>query len=1192
MTNEPTGKKQPKTFAEKELETLKFWEENKIFEKSLSKESPRGDFIFYDGPPFATGEPHYGHILAGTIKDVIPRFKTMQGYRAPRRWGWDCHGLPVENLIEKELGLKSKKDIEQIGVANFNEAARGSVMRYADIWKRVISRMGRWVDMEDDYKTMDTSYTESIWWAFKKLHERGLIYEGFKSMHLCPRCGTTLSNFEVSQGYKDIKDISVYVKFEAEKGEAGFIKTLPGEQIYLLVWTTTPWTLPGNVALAVNPDLTYAATRFNNNIYVLAKDRLEALSPVLPAGAGLSMQEFSGKKLLGLRYKPVFDYFQNARLPKIENAWKVQEADFVSAADGTGIVHIAPAFGEDDLELARKKELPVVSHVASDGRFTPDVKEFAGLSAKPKGDHTSTDKKIIESLERKNLLLSQKEITHSYPHCWRCDTPLLNYASASWFVKVSAIRDKLIEENKKIHWVPREVGEARFDNWLSGARDWAISRSRYWGAPIPVWKCDSCAKIKIIGGIGEIADVSKPRNEYVAVRHGEAENNAKGILNLDPSVENPLTEKGRSQAVAAGQELKKEKFDLIFCSPFQRTRETAEIIAEEIGFPKDRIAADERLREIVAPLFDGKASSSYAAAATRLQKFEAIPGGGENYSDIQIRAGKFLSDMERRYEGKKILIVSHEATIWLMESASKGYDPTEAAALWKGKDEYVKNAGILRIYFSSIPRNQKYRIDLHRPFIDSVVYPCGCGGQMRRIPEVFDCWFESGSMPFASNHYPFENLDTFDPEARKMLLHSPRGYPADFIAEGLDQTRGWFYSMLVLGTALFGHAPFKNVVVNGLILATDGRKMSKRLANYPEPSLIADKYGADSLRYYLLSSAVVSGEELRFNEKGLDEIQKKLVGRLENVVSFYELYANTQNSLAPRGAGNEQSNNVLDVWIEARLAECIKEVTSGLEKYEINRAARPLADFVDDLSTWYLRRSRDRFKGDNPEDNHFARKTTRNVLLEFSKILAPFMPFLAERVFRSFASHDLARGSESVHLQDWPLAGEISKEQADVLSKMRQVREFVSAGLLLRSNAGMKIRQPLGKMTVNADLSIPYLSLIQDELNVKSASFIGGQEEKTLLDTTLTPELVEEGTVRELLRAIQDLRKRAGLKPGQMVSLIVDTAESGQSVISRNANVIKKVASLEDIAFEPVASVEAVTVGGWDLGLKIKSCSK
>ncbi len=1177
--NEEQKKPEENKVARREQAVLSFWDERQIFKKSLEKEAPQGEFVFYDGPPFATGLPHYGHILAGTIKDVIPRFKTMQGYRVRRRWGWDCHGLPVENIVEKELGLRAKKDIEAFGIEKFNETARRAVMRFAEDWKKIVPRLGRWVDMENDYRTMDCPYTESVWWAFKTLHEKELVYEGFKSMQICPRCETTLSNFEVSQGYKDITDLSVYAKFKILDSK------FPNS--YFIAWTTTPWTLPGNAALAVNPAIKYVLVQASNGRYILAGDRV---SKLFTSETVKIEREFKGKELVGLSYEPSFDYYVNdEKLKNRENAWKVYSADFVKTDEGTGIVHIAPAFGEDDMEFGKKYNLPFIQHVKMDGTFKPEVKEFAGLPVKPKDDniagveHQQTDILIIKYLAARGLLFAKERITHSYPHCWRCDTPLLNYAASSWFVPVSQFKNKLVKENKKITWVPPEIGEGRFGKWLEGARDWAISRSRFWGAPIPVWKCEQCAENKVIGSIEEIKSNQKKRNEYFVMRHGESDTNTKRILSSRPLEPHHITGNGREQVKKAAEYLQDKNIDYIFISPFTRTRETADIIIEALGVPDTHVFEDKRLEEIKVGIFDGKPIDDYHAFFQKdEERFVKAPLGGEDYNATKSRLGSFLYDVDQRLEGKKILIITHQTPAWLLFAAARALKPTEAVEQRVKEKLFLENAEIKKLDFVPLPHNADYELDLHRPYIDEIGFECAaCGRRMRRVPDVFDCWFESGSMPYAEVHYPFENREMFDPSSN--LLRSSKGYPSDFIAEGVDQTRGWFYSLLVLSTALFGHAAYKRVVVNGTVLAEDGQKMAKRLQNYPDPMTVVEKYGADALRFYLLSSPVVHGEDLRFSERGVQETLNKVLTRLDNVLSFYLLYANRK---VERLEIKVEKENILDQWIVARLEELTEEVTANLEKYELDRASRPIADFVDDLSTWYLRRSRDRFKGDDETDKNAALETTRFVLVELSKLMAPFVPFFAEYVYGSVKGE-----KESVHLEEWPkgIDSRSTKHDLGIIEKMREVRKIVSLGLEERAKAGMKVRQPLAVLRFKLKderlkLEENLLLLIRDEVNVKDVvedQKIKGDVE---LDTVLTPELKEEGRVREFIRTIQELRKNAGLTISDLAELTVDTGEQGKAFIEKNKILISKVTLLKNITF---GSVEGEEVKIEDLGFRL-----
>jgi len=914
------------SFSQMEEEILDFWDKSNTFQRSVDKEAPNGDFVFYDGPPFATGLPHYGHLVGNIIKDVVPRYWTMKGYRVERKWGWDCHGLPLENLAEEELGLQTKRDIEDKGIEKFNEYCRSMVLRYSEEWQKIIRRLARWVDMENSYRTMDADYMESIWWVFQRLWQKDLIYKGYKSMHICPRCGTTLSNFEVGLGYKDIKDISATARFELEDES----------DAHLLAWTTTPWTLIGNVALAVGEDIDYVkfslrnSSRFPEGKYIASREYLNNFQENLNDGEIEKIEDLKGRDLVGKRYEPLFPYYaQGESIDDRENGWQVYAADFVTTDEGTGIVHIAPAFGEDDMNLGREKRLPFVQHVDGEGRFKPEVKDLAGLEAKPKDDHQATDIEIIKYLAHNGLLFHKEKYEHSYPHCWRCDTPLLNYATDSWFVEVSKFRDELVGNNQNVHWIPAHLKDGRFGKWLEQARDWAISRDRYWGAPLPVWECDSCGERKVVGSRQELEDLS----------------------------------------------------------------------------------------------------------------------------------------------GEKVE-------------------------------------------------------DLHKHIVDGISFACDkCRGQMKRIPEVLDCWFESGAMPYGQFHYPFENKDKFE-----------NNFPAEFVAEGVDQTRGWFYTLMVLSTALFQSEAFKNVVTNGIVLAEDGAKMSKSKKNYPDPVFVFDAYSVDATRYYLLSSPVVTGESLNFSEDGVKEVLRKTTMTLWNVYKFYSLFAEEEQVEAKPGEAN-----ILDKWIAARLNQLIREVTTNMDAYLLPRAVRPVGEFIDDLSTWYVRRSRDRFKGEDKKDKQEALQTTKYILVELSRIMAPFMPFIAEQLWQKLSRNDFADGEQSVHLQEWPRSGSANQE---VLDKMRQVRQVVELGLAQRDEAGIKVRQPLGEARIkNQELSEEYLELIKDELNVKKVEFGPDQEEEVILETELTPELIREGIKRELVRFVNNMRKNSGLTLGDSITIFWESED-------------------------------------------------
>lgn len=899
--------------AKREEAVLAFWERERIFEKSLEKKSPKGEYVFYDGPPFATGTPHYGHIVASVIKDAVPRYQTMRGYHVPRVWGWDCHGLPIENIVEKELGFKHKKDIKEYGIKNFNDRCREQVLTYVDYWKTFIPRIGRWADMEHAYRTMDMPFMESVWWVFKTIYDKGLVYEDYRAMHICPRCETTLSQQEVSEGYKDVKDISVTVKFKLKNPE----KIGLSGDVYMLAWTTTPWTLPGNVALAVGKDIEYVVAHKNGEMeqYIVANERKEEVFETFNAPWSTEESTLKGSDLVGLEYEPPFDYYiKDTTLKNHENGWKVYAADFVTAESGTGIAHEAPAFGADDWELSKKVNLPFVQHVNGDGTMKSEVTAFAGMEVKPKSDddkvRLGTDIAVLKYLQEHGTFFSKENITHSYPHCWRCDTPLLNYATSSWFVSVTKIKDNLLANAKNISWSPEHIKEGRWGKWLEGARDWSISRQRFWASAIPMWRCESCKEVRVFGGAAEL----------------------------------------------------------------------------------------------------------------------------EEASGVTIT-------------------------------------------------------------------------DLHKHIVDEVTVPCACGGEMHRIPDVLDTWFDSGSMPYGEKHYPFEDKDKFDAQ-----------FPAQFIAEGIDQTRAWFYYLHVLGGALFQKNAFQNVIVNGIVLAEDGKKMSKRLQNYPDPMAIVEKYGADALRLYLLSSPVMQAENLAFSEAGVDEVAKKNIGRLSNVLAFYKLYED--------GTGRaDTSTNVLDRWVLARLDELLVETTKGYDAYKLDEATRPLALFIDDLSVWYVRRSRDRFKEEGA-DKQSALATLRYVLHRLATVMAPTMPFIAEEVFLGVREES---DPESVHLVEWPESSGAS--DAELVTEMAHVRAVVSEALMLRQKAGIKVRQPLARLTVSEAIPDLLKIFVLDELNVKD--IIEGGE--LMLDTVLTSELVKEGDEREMASAVAQARKAENLQPSDVV---------------------------------------------------------
>ncbi|MBI5221283.1 MAG: isoleucine--tRNA ligase [Candidatus Magasanikbacteria bacterium] len=960
-----------------EQEILKYWDDKKIFEKSVFERPENKPYIFYDGPPFATGLPHYGHIVASLMKDTVPRYYTMRGFRVDRKWGWDCHGLPVENIIEKELNLNSKKDIENFGVDKFNEACRATVLKYVQEWKKTVRRTGRWVDMENDYKTMDVSYMESVWWVFKELYKKNLLYKGHKAMHVCTRCVTPLSNFEVTQGYKDVKDLTVTAKFKLNNAKEKF--GVDGD-VFVLAWTTTPWTLPGNVLLAVNKEVDYVVAKIENENFILSKDRVET---VLKDKNFSVVKELKGADLVGLTYEPLFPYFKDS-----QNSFRVVEADFVTTTEGTGIVHIAPAFGDEDYQIGKREGIPLVQHVTMDGHFIEEVEDFAGHEVKPANEPTATDVEIIKWLAANNKLFSKLKIEHSYPHCWRCDTPLLSYATNSWFVKVTEIKEQLLKNNQQINWVPEHIKDGRFGLWLEGARDWAVSRNRFWGDPLPVWESADGDTI-CVGSVAELEELS----------------------------------------------------------------------------------------------------------------------------------------------GVKVN-------------------------------------------------------DLHKHVIDKIEIKKD-GKVYQRVPEVLDCWFESGSMPYGQMHYPFENKNKFEV-----------GFPAEFIAEGQDQTRGWFYTLHILATALtLGDKPsipkeasvpaFRNVIVNGIVLAEDGKKMSKRLKNYPEPDILLEKYGADAVRYYLITSPVMESEALNFSETGVREMYGKVVNTLWNVVEFYQMYpvANAENLV---------SDQVLDQWILAKLNELIKSVTVGMEEYRLAAASRPIVEFITELSQWYVRRSRDRFKGEDQSDKAKASATLKEVLLILSKVMAPFTPFIAEKIYLVLGGQ-----LESVHLEMWPDYKE-EKYHNSVLEHMAKARQLVEMGLALRNENKLKVRQPLHELKMSYEhFSAQILEMMADELNVKKVSYAEAVVEagwvakedgknKVWLNTVVDEQLKKEGLAREIIRTINQMRKEQRLTINDQVKIMYATEDKNLvSVFEMFDLQIKSAVLAVEIQKESDLEVGVSEIDGQEVKLEI-----
>ena len=1142
-----------------EEKVLKFWNKKNIFQKSLNKNQGNEEFVFFDGPPYATGLPHYGHLLPGTMKDVIPRYKTMKGFHVPRQWGWDCHGLPIENLIQKELNLPTKQDIVEYGIEKFNQAARNSVLRYEKDWKQSIPRVGRFVDMDNPYKTMDLEYMESVWAVFKNLQEKGLVYKGYKSMMVSPPLETVLSNQEVNMGgYKDITDISVYANFTLTSG--------PYKGANMIAWTTTPWTLPGNVLLAVGEYIKYSLVVFEDQKFFVASNLVEKVFE----GKEYKVENTAqGKDLVDATYEPVFPIYKNHA-----NAFRVVHGDFVTTEDGTGIVHIAPGFGQDDLELGQQEKVEPIQHVNMNGHFVPEVENFLvdagydvkGWAVRNIEDHQHVDVEIVKYLARNGKLFAKKKYTHSYPVCWRTDCPLINYATESWFVNVQKVKDKLIKNNQKTNWVPAHIKDGRFGKWLEDVRDWSVSRARFWGTPLPVWQSFDGENL-FIGSVEELRKYSGDAiTKIIFVRHGEAEHN---VLKMSSSAldKHPLTELGNAQAKQAAKQLVKENIDVVYVSPVLRARQTAEHFTNKSGHTA---IVDNRLIEITSGQWEETTQNDPRVKAER-DAYKNLPineryvfkrgGTGESWEDLDVRTLDFLQDILKKHPGKTVAVFSHQGTGSSMIRQMKGLSNEEAVTQIFHNPGITGNAIPVPMF---VDTKRGVELDLHRPYIDEIAVEKD-GNKFTRVQDVFDVWFDSGSMPYASHHYPFDDSQ-FQP--KKGLLTKTKRFPADFVAEGQDQTRGWFYVMMVLASAQFDQPAFKNVLVNGLVLAEDGKKMSKRLKNYPDLSYMIDKEGADALRLFLMSSPAVHAEDVNFSEKAVSEIQSKVMGRLRNTATFYGMY--TSNETA-----HDQSMNVLDRWILERLSETSIEVTRGLESYLLDKAARPLFDFVDDLSTWYIRRSRDRFKGEG-QDKSNGLATTRFVLREFAKVSAPFIPFVAEEVYQIVKEeHD----PESVHLCSWV---EIPSKHADVISRMEKTRELASLGLELRQKSGVKVRQPLQSITTTEKLPEDFVEILKDELNVKEVLF--GKE--NYLDQTITLELKREGQYREILRATQALRKKKDLDPSTFVTLTID-GDGVKSMLEVFEQDLKQSAQIQNIVYQNIQEGDVIDLDEFTVKISI-----
>ena len=919
-----------------EKSELENWKEKRILQQILERnrkpaENPRGKFVFYEGPPTANGRPGTHHVLARAFKDAVVRYRTMRGYCIDRKAGWDTHGLPVELEVEKQLGFTKKQQIEEYGVAAFNRKCRESVWKYLDLWQDITRRIGFWVDMDDPYITYKNDYVESLWWILKEISSQEIegqpmLFEGYRTTPHCPRCVTSLSSHELAQGYKDVEDLSVFVKF-AVKGQPG---------LFFLAWTTTPWTLPANLALAVRSDIEYVEVKLegSDERFILAK----ALLGVLLSGHEI-VSEKKGSDLVGLEYEPLYDIAPADSRSKV---YRVYTADFVSMEDGTGIVHIAPAYGDDDAELGREYGLPPVLSVDAVG-IMADGLPGGGKSFKESDDDVRAD------LVSRGLLYKEEKYLHSYPFCWRCGTPLMYLAKRSWYIRMSKLREELAANNQQINWVPSHIKDGRFGEWLREAKDWALSRERYWGTPLPVWKCTACNKTRVIGGLSELDEVAPARNTYFFQRHGESTSNvARLITSQDLSDKYHLTERGLKQVEEAAAKYAGMGIDFIYASDLHRTKQTAEAIAAACGL---KVIYDERLREVKTDSSRDRSEDEFTAQFTdykeRMDKH--IEEEDESLRDVRRRIIATLKDIDSRHEGKRIMIVSHGDLLYGAKTGLLGYDDEMTVA--RMKDEYVNVGEHWEYELPRRPYDEEGHVDVHRPFIDEVKFKCVCGGEMVRELDVLDCWFDSGAMPLAQWGYPY-----LEGSIERIDGTNPTNFPAEYISEAIDQTRGWFYTMLAISTLLGRGTPYRNVICLGHILDGKGLKMSKSKGNIVDPWTMMDKWGADAIRYSFFT-VNQPGEPKRFDEKGLEDVTKKVFLILWNVLSFHQMFAvkGADFSAAP-----SKPQHVLDQWLLDELDTLITDSTNDLENYQVVDACRRFGGFVNDLSTWYIRRSRDR----------------------------------------------------------------------------------------------------------------------------------------------------------------------------------------------------------------------------------------
>ncbi|MDP3800243.1 MAG: class I tRNA ligase family protein [bacterium] len=1134
---------------QEEEKVLKHWHDNDVFEKTLEATKDGKPFVFYEGPPTANGKPGLHHILARSFKDVICRFQTMKGRHVLRRAGWDTHGLPVEIEVEKKLGLKNKRDVEKYGIAQFNKDCQASVWQYKDEWEKMTRRMGYWLDLKNPYITYEPQYIESVWNILKRIYDKKLLVKDYKVVPFCVRCGTPISSHEVAQGYETVMDRSVTIKFK--------VKEL--ENTFLLAWTTTPWTLPGNVALAVGPKVVYVEAEANGEKYILAKDLAEK---VFVGQEYKINKELTSSELTKLSYEPLFA----VKELESENSYKVYEADFVTTEDGTGIVHTAVMYGADDFELGTKLNLPKFHTVNRDGVFVKSVPVVGGLAivSENKKDPI-TEKAILFYLKQKNFLFSEASYKHEYPFCWRCKSPLLYYAKESWFIKMSALRNDLIKNNEKVNWVPEHIKDGRFGEWLREVKDWAISRERYWGTPLPIWECTKCEHKTVIGSLEELNQHrTDAPTTLILMRHGEAESNIKGICSAYPEkILNPLTEKGRKQAEESAKNMKKElgknKVAVIYASDLLRTRETAQILADELNI-KD-VVFDERLRELSTGEFNGQPATEYFASFNSFKdKFFRAPVGGESWVDVSKRVREFMVEISQKHAGKRVVVVSHMDPLFLMQISNGVYGEDEIELLYQNA---VKNSKLALspaefafIETNNWPRDEEGNLNLHRPYADNVFLKCSmCSSKMERVKDLADVWFDSGAMPWASH----------SAKASRDKLHlSKSEFPADYICEAIDQTRGWFYTLMAVSTALGEGNPYKNVISLNHVLDEKGEKMSKSKGNIVDPWMVGEKVGFDMMRWYFYT-VNAPGDNKLFSMRDIESKKRRFADTLINSFLFLETYWKT-----PQIPDDKKDADPLNKWIRVKMENLEFEVSSDLEKYDITSAARRIESFVDELSNWYIRRSRRKFQKDIVGSGKIdwermaAQNTLFDVLKRISVLLAPFTPFLSEWLYASLKNIPYAtmnKSELSVHLEKYP---NISKaKKTDIEKMMDRAREIAALGLAERAQAGLRVRQPLNALYVSpADYNLigDVLYIVAEELNVKKVLSDRKIEKNSVsLDTVLTAELKEEGMVREMIRNINEMRKEAKLTPEDKIILYYNLQQGNsiQELLTRWEQVIK-----------------------------------